>query len=61
MAKFPYNNRKNASISYILFKLNSGFYFIVFLKDFDFCSKSKATNKLKTKLKKLIIIYCKNI
>ena len=32
MAKFAYNNTKNASTSYIIFKLNYGYYLCVFYK-----------------------------
>ena len=32
MAKFVYNNAKNAGISYTSFKLNYGYYYCVFFK-----------------------------
>ena len=51
MAKFAYNNAKNASTSYILFEINCGYYSCIFYKqDQDFYSKLKITEKLFFKL-----------
>ena len=59
MAKFVYNNTKNASIGHTLFKLNYGFYSQVFFKEnVDSRSKFYLAKKLVDKLKKLIEIYC---
>ena len=47
MAKFAYNNAKNASTGHIPFDLNYGSYlYISYEKDVDLCSKSKSANKL---------------
>lgn len=47
MAEFIYNNNKNISIGYILFKLNYRYYFWLFYKeDNDSCSKLKTIDKL---------------
>ena len=55
MAKFTYNNTKNASIGYTLFELNYGYYpRILFKEDINSCSISCFINKLAGKLKKLI-------
>lgn len=73
MAKFTYNNIKNARIGHMPFELNCSyypqasynknvnFYFQVsYNKDINPCSKSKLTNKVLNKLKKLITIYKEN-
>lgn len=57
MTEFAYNNVKNASISYIPFKLNNGYYSHVFFKreinpQLKFC----LVNKLANEPKKLIAI-----
>ena len=55
MAEFAYNNIKNTSSNYILFKLNYGYYlWMPYKKDFDPCFKSKSADELSAKLKKLI-------
>ena len=47
MAKFAYNNDKNASISYIPIELNCSYHLkISFEKDIGFCFKSKLADKL---------------
>lgn len=62
MAEFAYNIAKNTSIGHTPFELNCGYYFrISYKKDIDPCSHSKTVNKLSTKLKKLIIVYQKNL
>ena len=51
MAKFAYNNPKNTSTDYTLFKLNSGFHPRVFYKeDADLRSRSKTADQLATEL-----------
>ena len=59
MAKFAYNNAKNASINHILFKLNCSYYPRVSFKEnvnpyLRFCS----ANKLVKKLRELIEVCC---
>ena len=47
MAKFAYNNTKNASIGHTSFELNCGYYSKVFYKkDLDFHLKFKTIKKL---------------
>ena len=51
MAEFIYNNAKNASIGYTLFKLNCGYYPRVFdEEDLDPRSKSRTAEKLSSTL-----------
>lgn len=46
MAKFEYNNAKNASIGHTFFELNYGYYLYIFLEeDIDFCFFSKIADK----------------
>ncbi len=55
IAKFTYNNVKNANIDYISFELNYGFYFQTFYKkDVNLSFQLKSADKLVNKLKKLI-------
>ena len=55
MAKFTYNNAKNASIGHTLFKLNYGYQLkILFEKNVNFYSKSRSTDKLAKELRELI-------
>ena len=62
MAKFAYNNAKNASTGHTLFKLNYSYYLCVFFEeDTNLCSKLKTAKELSSKLKKLITIYQENI
>ena len=59
MAKFIYNNAKNTSMGYILFKLNYGYHpKMLFEDETNSCSKSYSANKLVIKLRNLIKIYC---
>lgn len=61
MAKFKYNNSKNASFNYILSKLNCGYYLWKFYKkNVDFYFKFKLVYKLLAKSRKLIIVCQKN-
>ena len=62
IAKFAYNNIKNASINHILFELNCSYHLQIFFKDnVDPCLKSHFANKLVKKLKKLIDICKQNL
>ena len=62
MAEFVYNNAKNVSIGYILFKLNCRYHpRISFKKDVDFRSKWMSASELLSELQKLMSIYCENL
>ena len=62
MAKFVYNNAKNASSDNMPFKLKYGYHpLMLYKKNADPCSKSKSADKLLTELKKLMIAYRKNL
>lgn len=62
MIEFAYNNSKNANISYLSLELNYGYHFQVSFKDkYNICSRFSSTNKLATKLKKLMNIYYQNL
>ena len=62
MAEFAYNNTKNTSMGYTLFKLNYRYHRGIFYKkDVDPRSKSKAANKLIKELRNLITIYRENL
>ena len=51
MAKFTYNNAKNASTSYTLFELNGGYHLYVFFeKDANPWLQLKTANKLSAEL-----------
>lgn len=51
MAKFIYNNTKNASTGHISFELNYNYHsYILFEKDANPCFKSKLVDKLSIKL-----------
>ena len=57
MAKFVYNNAKNASTSHTPFKFNCSFHLRIFFKDdVDPCYRSCFANKLVKELRKLIDI-----
>ena len=58
IAQFVYNNAKNTSNSYIIFKLNYNYHFcILYTKNIDFYFQSKLIDKLLAKFQKLMIIY----
>ncbi len=58
MAKFSYNNTKNASIGYTLFELNYGYHLqVLFKEDVNFRSRFCFANKLAKELRKLIENY----
>ena len=62
MAKFVYNNAKNASFGHTPFELNCGYHFWMSYKDdFNFCSKSKSANELLAELRQLMIVCTKNL
>ena len=57
MAKFVYNNTKNASTSHLSFELNCGYHHWMSNKEkVDSRSKSKSADKLSAELRELIII-----
>ena len=57
MAEFAYNNAKNASIGYTLFKLNSGYHpWVSYKEDLDPCLKLKTAEKLFSELRNLIAV-----
>ncbi len=62
MAKFAYNNAKNASIGYTPFKFNCDYHFRAsYEEDVDPRSQSKSVDKLATELRKLMIVCKKNV
>lgn len=51
MAKFAYNNIKNAITNYIIFKLNCSYYIYTFYKkNVNFYIKSKTANNIRVEL-----------
>ena len=61
MAKFAYNNAKNASTEHTFFKLNYGYHpYVSFEKDSNPHSKSQLAEELFSKLRDLMIICQKN-
>ena len=62
MAKFAYNNAKNANISHSSFKFNCKYHLCVSYKEeLNLCSKSKIVEKLSSKLQNLIAICQQNL
>ena len=62
MAEFIYNNAKNARFGYTLFELNYDYHpRMLYKNNANFRFKSKSTDKLLTKLRKLMIICKKNL
>ena len=62
MAEFAYNNTKNTSTSHILFNLNCDYHSqMSYKEDVNLRSQSKSVDKLSAKLRKLIIVYQKNL
>ena len=62
MAKFAYNNTKNASSGHMFFKLNYGYHLqISYKNNVNPCSKSKSADKISTELRELIIVCKKNL
>ena len=61
VAKFAYNNTKNASTGYIFFKLNCGYYpHVSFKNNSKPCSQSKTADKLLTELQELMTVNREN-
>lgn len=61
ITEFIYNNTKNASTDHISFKLNCSYHLCVsYNKDVDLL-KSKTTDKVAAKLRKLMTIYKENL
>ena len=62
MAKFVYNNAKNASSGHTPFELNCGYQSQMLYEDnIDPCSKSKLADNLLAKLRELMIICRENL
>ncbi len=62
MAKFVYNNTKNASTGYTPFELNCRYHFQASYKEnINLRSQSKSVGKLAIMLKKLITVCKKNL
>ena len=62
MAKFAYNNGKNASTGHTSFELNCGYHLqMLYKNDVDLHSQSKSVDKLAAKLRELITVYYKNL
>ena len=62
MAKFAYNNAKNASTGYTPFEPNCGYHPCVFYKeDVNPCSKSKLTDNLANNLRELMNVCWENL
>ena len=62
MAKFTYNNVKNASTGHISFKLNFVFYLqMLYEAKVDSCFKFKSADEISAKLRELMIIFQKNL
>ena len=62
MAKFAYNNAKNASTGFTPFELNCRYHLWVFYKgDLDPRSKSRTAEKLSSELRELMIVCQQNL
>ncbi len=62
LAKFAFNNTKNASTGHTLFELNCDYHSRVsFKEDVDPRSRSCSANKLAKKLRELIKVCCQNL
>ena len=62
MAKFAYNNAKNASTGHTLFELNCGYHPRMLYKEkVNFRFKLKLANKLSAELRKLMIVCQENL
>ncbi len=62
MAKFAYNNAKNASTGHTPFELNCGYHpRVSFKEDVDPRSRSRFANELVEELRELIEVCCQNL
>ena len=62
MAKFTYNNSKNASTGHTLFELNCDYYLrMSYKEEVNPRSQSKSADKLLVELKELIIFCWENV
>ena len=62
MAKFPYNNSKNANMGHIPFEFHCGYYpWVIFENKCNARSRSSSANRLAVKLRELINIYHQNL
>ena len=62
MAKFAYNNAKNANIGYKPFELNCGYLpRVLYEEDIDSCSKSKLADELSAEPRELMIVCQENL
>ena len=62
MAKFAYNNAKNASTGHTPFELNCGYHpRISFEEDTNHGSRSKTANELLAELQKLMTVCLENL
>ena len=62
MAKFVYNNFKNASTSHTPFELNCGYHLrMLYKEEVDFRSESKSADELSEKLRELMVICRENL
>ena len=62
MAKFAYDNVKNASTGHMPFELNCGYHLCIsFEQDTDSCSQSKTADELSAELRELMTICRENL
>ena len=62
MAKFAYNNAKNASISHTPFELNCKYHlWVLYEEDIDPCFKSKSVDELSAELQELMTVCRENL
>ena len=62
MAKFAYNNSKNASTGHIHFELNCKYHpWVFYKKNLDLYSKSKTMKELSSELQNLIVVCQQNL
>ena len=62
MAKFAYNNSKNASTGHTPFELNCGYHPRMLYKEkVDLRSQSKSAGELSEELRQLMVVYCENL
>ena len=62
MAKFAYNNAKNASTGHLPFELNCGYHsWMSYKEEVDSHSKSKSADELSPELRELMIVCWENL